>query len=183
MIGKVLVGITIAVLTGGLVFGAINRTASRGNEIGNGYNSENLNGSGSLQKGDEYTRGLGNRISNVSEGRDTYFGEGIIGNAGTDLSLSTGIESWFELTGTVKSVDSDSLKILTSDNSVLEISRRPWWFAQEQGFSTTDGDDVLLTGFMDGDEFEMASIKNLSNGISTTIRDEAGIPLWAGSGG
>lgn len=174
MFGKVMVGIAIAVLTGGLVYGAINRTNVRGNETENGNFGNHLNANRNYQDGE---------VSTGGQGGGKGPGGGYLGNSETGESLATGIEGWFEVTGTVTSVNPDSLQILASDNSTVEISRRPWWFAQDQGFSTNEGDEIVLTGFMEGDEFETAKIKNLSNGFTISIRDETGRPLWAGNGG
>jgi len=174
MFGKVLVGIAVAVLTGGLVYGAINRTNVRSNEAGNGNFGGRLNENTNSRVEEQSAEGQGG--GKGPEG-------GNLGYSGLGESPATGIEGWFEVTGTVTNVDPDSLQILASDNSTVEISRRPWWFAQDQSFSTIEGDEIILTGFLEGDEFETAIIRNLSTGVTISIRDETGRPLWAGNGG
>lgn len=71
----------------------------------------------------------------------------------------------------------------TSDGQQVLVSRRPWRFALEQGFSAQTGDQVELDGFYKEGEYEVAAITNLTTGQTVRLRDEAGHPLWAVAGG
>jgi hypothetical protein len=76
----------------------------------------------------------------------------------------------------------DGLADETSDGGQVTVENRPWLFAQEQGFSAQVGDQVTLTGFYEGDEFEVGQITDSTNGKAVRLRDESGRPGWAGRG-
>jgi hypothetical protein len=100
------------------------------------------------------------------------------------------VEGWIQLLGTVVSVDADALVIQTTSGEQIVVENRPWWFAQEQGFSARAGDEVTLTGFYEGEDsstgsgqgFEVGRIDDATNGQTVTIRDENGRPMWAARG-
>ncbi len=189
MIGKVFVGVVIAVLTGGLVMGAINRTTSR-NASSRSINAEDHeSGSLGVQNGDGYESSR-NRGQGESDGAEIsgFQGNqaGIHGFAGNETAgkgIAIGVDGWIEMSGVVTDLETNLLQVRLEDGSLLEMSRRAWWFAQDQGFSASIGDQLNLTGFIEGDEFETAKLENLTTGLSVAIRDENGRPLWAGKGG
>lgn len=92
------------------------------------------------------------------------------------------VDGWLQIQGSVVSVDADALIVQTAAGDQIAVENRPWWFAQEQGFSAQAGDQVTLTGFYEGEEFEVGRIDDATNGLSVLIRDETGRPLWAGRG-
>jgi len=79
-------------------------------------------------------------------------------------------------------VDADTLVVQTAGGEQVTMENRPWWFAQEQGFSAQVGDQVTLVGFYEGDDFEVGRIDDATNGQKVLVRDENGRPLWAGRG-
>jgi hypothetical protein len=81
------------------------------------------------------------------------------------------------------SVDADMLVVQTSSGEQVTMENRPWWFAQEQGFSAQVGDQVALVGFYENGDFEAGQISDSTNGQTVLVRDESGRPLWAGRGG
>ena len=91
-------------------------------------------------------------------------------------------QAWVTLQGTVVSVDADALVVETTAGEQVTVESRPWWFAQDQGFSTEVGNQVSVTGFYENGDFEAGEIVDLTAGQSVLIRDESGRPLWAGGG-
>lgn len=91
--------------------------------------------------------------------------------------------TWSEVSGVVTAVDDTVLVIETADGETIEITNRPWWFAQEGGFTASVGDEVTVYGFEQAGVFEAGSLQNDTSGQSTQIRDESGRPLWAGGQG
>jgi hypothetical protein len=79
-------------------------------------------------------------------------------------------------------VDADVLVVETVSGEQVTMENRPWWFAQEQGFSAQVGDQVTLIGFYEGDRFEVGQIDDITRGQTVLVRDENGRPLWAGRG-
>ena len=115
-------------------------------------------------------------------GRPAWSGEGR--NAQSIERGGTGeaeVNAWVEVQGNVVFVDTSSLVIETQDGQEIEITGRPWRFAQEIGFWANVGDGLTLTGFFEGDEFEVALIAG-SNGQAAVLRDQNGRPMWAGGG-
>jgi len=119
-------------------------------------------------------------------GRPAWAGSGrsAQGNAEGDQT-GTGqaqVDAWLQVQGNVVSVDADALIILTAEGEQIAVENRPWWFAQEQGFSAQVDDQVNLTGFYEGESFEVGRIDDTTNGQTVLIRDESGRPMWAGRG-
>jgi hypothetical protein len=189
MIGKGIVGVVIAVVMGGLIMGAINRTTSR-NANSRNINAENHeSGSLGVQNGEGYGggrnggQGEGDEVEASDFQEDQVGIHGFASNETAGKGIAVGVNGWIEAVGVVTGLEADLLEVQLADGSVIEVSRRAWWFAQEQGFSASIGDGVNLSGFFEGDEFETAKLDNLTTGFSVAIRDENGRPLWAGKGG
>ncbi len=85
--------------------------------------------------------------------------------------------------GKVESISADELVIKLTDGSLIAVEGRGWTYAQQQGFFTVAGNEVLVTGFLENGELEVTSLDDLSSGQSLQLRSEAGRPLWAGGGG
>jgi hypothetical protein len=92
------------------------------------------------------------------------------------------VDGWLQLSGQVTAVDTDALSLLTTSGDEIIVEGRPWSFAQEQGFSTQTGEELTLTGFFEGEDFEVGQIENVSTGQTVVLRDESGRPMWAGRG-
>jgi hypothetical protein len=75
----------------------------------------------------------------------------------------------------------DELAVETAEGEV-EVGTGPAWFWDENGIALNAGDEVVLHGFYEGDEFELGAIENVTTGEALTLRDETGRPLWAGRG-
>jgi hypothetical protein len=92
------------------------------------------------------------------------------------------VEEWLTIQGTIARVDADTLVVQTDSGEQITMENRPWWFAQEQGFSAQVGDQVVLIGFYENGDLEVGQISNATNGQMVLVRDENGRPLWAGRG-
>lgn len=150
-------------------------------------------GRGTGQQGaTAYGRGQGNGGggSAAEPGQDGY------GRAGRGQGLSTGrgpgeptgygegldhpVDTWTSIAGTVIYLDNDTT-LQTEDGEVV-VHVGPTWYLDSQGFQVSVGDEVVVTGFYEGDVFEVGAIENQTTGDTLTLRDEAGHPLWAGRG-
>jgi hypothetical protein len=178
MVKKIVLGTLLVMLVGFLVAGAIIRTVDKTGSVaeasglghGRGYNGEGSYVADSLGQGSGYARG-----GYGGEGNTDAPGDG----TGTGQAV---VDEWLTLQGTVVSVDADTLVVQTADGEQVTMENRPWWFAQEQGFTAQVGDQVTLVGFYEDGDFEVGQIDNLSSGQAVTIRDENGRPMWAGRG-
>ena len=170
MFKKIFIGTVLVGLIGILVAGAINRTsAASGSTEGRGQ-----------------VRGNGNTATAYAAGRGqggNGWGQG--SESATGDQLGTGqaqVTEWVTLQGTVVSVDQNALVAETGAGDEVVVENRPWLFAQEQGFLAQAGDEVTLTGFYEGDAFEVGQITDTTNGKTVSLRDQDGRPGWAGRG-
>jgi hypothetical protein len=109
-------------------------------------------------------------------------GTGSSGAQGTGVpEADHPVEAWMTVTGEVVSLEGGELTVQTTDGEVV-AHLGPEWYWEEQGISLDAGDQVSVTGFYEGDEFEVGRIENLTSGESVTLRDDTGRPMWAGRG-
>lgn len=175
MFKKILLGMLVVGLVGLLVLGALNRT-----------NAKTVSAEG---------RGLGHGPSGVAAEAETFGGQGRgqggngLGQQGRNDTVASQpgagqaqAEGVMTLQGVVVSVNQDALMVRTDDGQAVTVEGRPWLYAQEARFTAQVGDQVSLTGFDDGDQFEVMQIQDKTNGQSVVLRDETGRPGWAGRG-
>jgi hypothetical protein len=90
---------------------------------------------------------------------------------------------WIHLAGTVSSINTESLWVFTDQGDSLEITGRAWRYILEQGVDLMTGDQVVLEGFYEDGEYEVAIIKIPSSGVLLQVREETGRPMWSGGSG
>lgn len=163
MFKKIFIGTVMVGLIGILVAGAINRTNAT---------------SGSTE-----ARGQGRGSGNVTTAYAAGRSQGGERPTGDQLGVGQAqVSEWVTLKGAVVSVDQNALAAEIGAGEQVVIENRPWLFAQEQGFAAQVGDEVTLTGFYEGDAFEVGQITDTTNGKTVSLRDEGGRPGWAGRG-
>lgn len=191
MIKKIILGVLFTALSGFLIFGAVNRTLAKTNDVrtevngGGRYQSQEIG----LAKGAEDENPFGrnqslNRSLNRSE-TDSQYGNG----GGLQDSDRTGVQDpqatagvWAEYEGNVISMDSSMILVETDDGDEIVIEGRALLFMQDSGFVTSIGNTLLITGFYEDDEYKVATIVDQTTGESIVVRDEGGRPGWAGNG-
>ena len=115
-------------------------------------------------------------LSGRTEGR----GKGQGAQSGTDQAHAA--QEWVTLAGVVTTVDEDTLLVQTDDGAQVVVEGRAWRFAQEEGFWAASGDEVMLTGFHEGEEFKVGRIEDTTSGPDVLLREDSGRPMWAGRG-
>jgi hypothetical protein len=119
----------------------------------------------------------------IARGQGGFGGEGRTDAPGDGTGTGQAqVDEWLTLNGTVVAVDADALVVQTAAGEQVVVENRPWWFAQEQGFVASAGDQVSVVGFYEDGEFEVGQIENLTSGQRVQIREEGGRPMWAGRG-
>jgi hypothetical protein len=164
MIRKIGMWTLYVLVVGLLVFGAINRSQAKSDQIGNqspGITSE----SGSIQIKDK----------EVINSEDYQAGN-------TKLDSYSEDHVWVELVGTINMFDNQRLVIQVEDDEIIEITGRAWKFAQESGYSPAEGNLLGITGFFESGEFKIATITDYYSGVNILLRHEDGKPLWGGKG-
>jgi hypothetical protein len=92
------------------------------------------------------------------------------------------VREWLTLIGTVERIDESTLIIGLASGEPITVEGRPWRYALEQGFSAVVGDRLIVTGFYDGEDFEVGQLANSTSDQTLNIRQDNGRPLWAGGG-
>jgi hypothetical protein len=92
------------------------------------------------------------------------------------------VREWLTLIGTVERIDESTLIIGLASGEPITVEGRPWRYALEQGFSAAVGDRLIVTGFYDGEVFEVGQLANSTSDQTLNIRQDNGRPLWAGGG-
>ena len=182
MIKRIVLGLLLASVSGALIYGGVYRTAARLNVEREGIEGQRQGFSQSQQS---------NR-QNDRDDRDQkgggYQGGGYQGGAERGLAQSGEFlpeqAEEINLRGIVLSVTSDLLQVRDSTGTEIVIENRAWWYAQEQGFFASVGDQLDLAGFYDENGvFEVSWIANLTLGSEVQIRDVSGRPNWAEGNG
>ena len=182
MLKKIALGIVLAGVSGGLIYGAVIRTAQRA-EIGAGRN-----GTSGL-RGDQGRLAVEEKQSTSQQNGNNRNGRGgqSRNNADGSLTPSAGsglaqVDEVYEITGIVSLVDEDQIVVLDETGGQTIVENRAWWYALDAGFSAAAGDTLQLTGFYDDGVFETIRLENVTQSITVQIREENGRPLWAGGG-
>jgi hypothetical protein len=186
---KIIVGIVVALLSGGLIYGAINRTQAKsehtsGETATRQYANQNepratSNGSGAGRASDSNRRGSG-QVSARQGARN----EAVVQpREEKEMVGAAQVTERVVIQGKVQEVSEESILILTDQGDELIIEGMPLRFAQEAGFTTAVDKRVELTGFYENGEFEVAKIVDLFSGLAIDIREDTGRPLWAGERG
>jgi hypothetical protein len=208
VIKKIVLGVLLVGLIGVLVAGAIVRTVDKAGQVAEARGSESGLGGyeaagererdcdeekgdqdGLGQGGTQGQGGLGQGGGEAAGVGNGGRGQGGQGSAVSEAAPGSGagcgeaqVDEWVRLQGTVASVGEDALVMLLDSGEQLTVENRPWWFAQEQGFSARAGDEVVLDGFYEDDHFEVGQLNNETSEQTVSIREESGRPLWAGRG-
>jgi hypothetical protein len=202
MIGKIvkigIVGLLAATLIGGAAYvvlrpgeaqaqqekgrGQSQREYASESGGGRGYGAENTPGQGT--KGGN---GKGNGAATApGNGAERGSGQGAGGGKGnSEDSRGRGegyaATEWVTVNGKVIARVDDELTIQTADGEMV-VHLGPEWYWDAEGIALNAGDQVQVTGFYEGDEFEVARVENTTTGESVTLRNESGRPMWAGRG-
>jgi hypothetical protein len=114
----------------------------------------------------------GERVSQQRQGGGEVLGEGAADHPA---------ETWLTLSGWVVDLTGDELTVQTEEGSVA-VHLGPEWYWESEGITLHNEDRVAVTGFYEGDAFEVVEIENLSTQETVSLRDGTGRPLWTGRG-
>ncbi len=91
-------------------------------------------------------------------------------------------DEWITLEGTLMSYQGNMMTIGTDDGQLIAFQTgRPGFFSS-QGVAFQVGDEIVVTGFYQGDRFVAGDILRVATGERVMLRDPNGRPLWAGPG-
>jgi hypothetical protein len=155
---------------GGKGYGAAENALDQGTGGGNGKGNSAATASGN---GAGQERGQGN-------GQGAGSGKGSSGESGGSGEGYPATE-WITVSGEVIARVDGELTIQTADGERV-VHLGPEWYWEAEGIALEAGDSAEVTGFYEGDEFEVARVGNTTTGESVTLRDDSGRPMWAGRG-
>jgi uncharacterized protein YdeI (BOF family) len=147
MLKKLVLGTLFVGLIGILVAGAVIRTMDKTERVAEAYGYGYGRGNGEAGAYAAGSSGQGRGGYAQGGNRGGYSGQGREDTPAINATGQANVEEWLTLQGTVVSVDADTLVVQTSAGEQVTIENRPWWFAQEQGFTAQVGDQVTLVGF------------------------------------
>jgi hypothetical protein len=203
MIGKIvkigIVGLLAATLIGGSAYVALRPSEAQAQQEkggraqsqreyvseaggGRGYGAENTPGQGT-GGGNGKGNGAATAPGNSAGPGSGQGADGGKGNSGEPKGGSEGYPAteWLTVNGEVIARVDDELTIQTADGEMV-VHLGPEWYWEAEGIALSAGDQVQITGFYEGDEFEVAGVENTTTGESVTLRDGSGRPMWAGRG-
>ena len=188
MLKKIVVGVIVTLLSGGLIYGAINRTQAKSDQVSSekpsrqyANRNERLASStaeGGERSGQNIQRGFGQG----ADGQGSQV-EKIVQPGGNKQVGAAEVSEWVSVFGTVLEVSEEAILIQTDQGDELMIEGMTLRYTQEQGFYTSVGNRIRLTGFYENEAFELGEIVDLSSGLVVAVREESGRPLWAGGRG
>ncbi len=200
MLKKLFAGSLLALMIGGLVAGASNRTAQKTTlttgEGGQGRQADVVNTEDAVHaenaaaapqgegQGNGGGRGSGNGQGNGG-GRGSGNGQNQDGGQDQgDAAAVEPIETLDTLTtsGVITTANEETLVVDTPDGPII-IEGRAWSYAQQQAFLPDVGARLSLAGFYEDGEFKVTWLADTATGQRLTLRDASGRPAWAGRNG
>ena len=92
------------------------------------------------------------------------------------------IDEWITVEGTLMSFQGGNMTMSTTDGEILFFKTGQPRFFASQGITFQVGDEIVVVGFYQGEEFQAGDITQVSTGLRVMLRDPNGRPLWAGQG-
>lgn len=150
---------------------------------GRRQNATAVSAAGSVGQGAGQQGAGGQGTGGRGTGGQDIGGQGKLEAPGDGLGTGQAqVDQWLTLAGTVTVVNADEMLVQIDGGGEVLMEGRAWRFLQEQGFQVQVDQRLSLTGFYEGDDFEVGAVDNLSTGQNVSIRDTNGRPLWAGRG-
>lgn len=187
-----LVGLLVLGLVGGSAYILLRPNDASAAQSGVAYNQPNSvgggQGNGAQSAGQNQSDRQNQGRAASDQGGQGFAGGGRAGQGRPAASESYGegladhpSEARITLTGSVVTLEGDTLTIQTGEGSIA-VHLGPEWYWETDGIEIAQGDELAVTGFYEGDKFEVAQVENLATGDTATLRDETGRPLWSGRG-
>ena len=92
------------------------------------------------------------------------------------------IDEWVTLEGTLMSFQGGNMTMSTAGGEIVAFQTGQPRFFAEQGVTFQVGDEIIVVGFYQDDQFTAGDITQVAPGELVMLRDPNGRPLWAGPG-
>jgi len=90
------------------------------------------------------------------------------------------VKELLTLQGSFSRVEPAEEVVMDVESGQIVLEGRSLSYAVSQGFAAQVGDAVLLTGFYEGESFEIVELSNQTSAQVIQLREPGGRPLWAG---
>ncbi len=92
------------------------------------------------------------------------------------------VDEWVTYQGTLMSYQGSMMSLGTDDGQLIafQVGRPSFFASQDVTFQV--GDEIIVTGFYENDQFVAGDITKVATGERVMLRDPNGRPLWAGPG-
>lgn len=92
------------------------------------------------------------------------------------------VDEWITIEGTLMSFQGGNMTMSTPDGEIIAFQTGQPRFFNEQGITFSVGDEIVVVGFYEGEQFMAGDITQVATGLRVMLRDPNGRPLWAGPG-
>lgn len=92
------------------------------------------------------------------------------------------VDEWITISGTLMAFQGGNMTISTTDGALLSFQTGQPRFFADQGVTFQVGDEIVVVGYYQNDQFMAGDITQTSTGLRVFLRDPNGRPLWAGPG-
>ncbi|MBT3337458.1 MAG: hypothetical protein HN855_00545 [Anaerolineae bacterium] len=92
------------------------------------------------------------------------------------------VDEWITYEGSLMSFQGGNMTMSTADGEIIAFQTGQPRFFAEQGVTFQVGDEIIVVGFYQNDQFSAGDITQVSTGARVMLRDPNGRPLWAGPG-
>ncbi|MBT3315634.1 MAG: hypothetical protein HN390_13580 [Anaerolineae bacterium] len=92
------------------------------------------------------------------------------------------IDEWVTLEGSLMSFQGGNMTMSALDGEIIAFQTGQPRFFAEQGVTFQVGDEIIVVGYYQNDQFTAGDITQVATGDLVMLRDPNGRPLWAGPG-
>ncbi len=102
--------------------------------------------------------------------------------AGDGVEPQVQVDEWITLEGTLMSFQGGNMTMGTLDGDLITFQTGQPRFFPSQGVTFQVGDEIVVVGYYQNDQFIAGDITQISTGLRVMLRDPNGRPLWSGPG-
>ncbi|MBC8510016.1 MAG: hypothetical protein H8D34_34645 [Chloroflexi bacterium] len=92
------------------------------------------------------------------------------------------VDEWIPIEGTLMSFQGGSMTMATAEGELITFQTGQPRFFAEQNVTFQVGDEIIVIGFYENEQFMAGDITQVASGLRVMLRDPNGRPLWAGPG-
>jgi len=115
-------------------------------------------------------------------GQPLWRGGAGVGQAGEGTGSQVPVDEWISIEGTLLSFQGGNMTMGTLDGDLITFQTGQPRFFASQGVTFQVGEEIVVLGYYQGDQFMAGDITQVATGLRVMLRDPNGRPLWSGPG-